>query len=147
MFSGSTIISTIAPAVFTANADGKGVAAAIAVHAKPDGSQIWQYVFDPDAPYGSRAPAPVKMGPADETVFLILFGTGIRGRSQLSAVHATIAGIPADVQYAGPQSGFVGLDQVNVRIPRDSALPGGEVEVVLTVDGQRANSVTVSIER
>jgi uncharacterized protein (TIGR03437 family) len=145
MFSGSTLISATAPAIFTANSDGRGVAAAIAVHAKPDGSQSWQYVFDPEVAYGSRAPAPIRMGLADETAFLLLFGTGIRGCRQLSSVRATIAGIPAVVEYAGPQSDFAGLDQVNIRIPRD--LPNGEAEVVLTVEGQRANIVTVSIAR
>jgi uncharacterized protein (TIGR03437 family) len=147
MFSGSTLISATAPAIFTANSDGRGVAAAIAVHARQDGSQTWQYVFDPEVPYGSRAPVPIKTGSSDEVVFLILYGTGIRGCKQLSAVQATIAGIPAQVEYAGSQSGFVGLDQVNIRIPRDSAMPDGEVEVVLTVEGQRANTVTVNMAR
>jgi uncharacterized protein (TIGR03437 family) len=48
------------------------------------------------------------------------------------------------VLYAGPQSEFVGLDQVNVILSR--ALIGrGAVTVVLTVDGKVANTVTITI--
>ena len=146
MFSGNVQIEAVAPALFSANSDGRGVAAALAVHVKPDGSQSWHYVFTPEAPPGSRTSTPIDMGPDNETVFLVLFGTGIRGRSRLSAVRATVAGFPADVEYAGPQPDFVGLDQVNVRLPRDPAMPRGEVDVVLTVDERPANKVTVNIK-
>lgn len=122
------------------------MAAALAVHVKPDGSQSWDYVFTPEAPPGSRSSTPIDMGPDNETVFLVLFGTGIRGRSQLSAVRAVVAGVPADVEYAGAQLDFVGLDQVNLRIPRTPTMPHGEVDVVLTVDERPANKVTVNMK-
>ncbi len=144
--SGNVQINLVAPALFSANSDGRGVAAALAVHVKPDGSQSWHYVFTPEAPPGSRSSTPIDMGPDNETVFLVLFGTGIRGRSRLSAVLATVAGVPADVEYAGPQPDFVGLDQVNLRIPRTPAMPHGEVDVMLTVDERPANRVTVNIK-
>jgi uncharacterized protein (TIGR03437 family) len=48
------------------------------------------------------------------------------------------------VLYAGAAPGFVGLEQVNVRLSR--ALIGrGEVDVALTVDGKAANTLRVSI--
>ncbi len=139
-------IDTVVPGLFSANADGRGVAAAIAVHVKPDTSQSWHYVFTPDAPTGSRTSTPIDMGPETDKVILLLFGTGIRGRSGLSAVTATVGGFPADVEYAGPQPDFVGLDQVNVRLPRLPAMPRGELDVVLTVDERPANKVTVNIK-
>ena len=40
--------------------------------------------------------------------------------------------------------GFVGLDQVNVRLPR-CLLGRGQVDVALTVDGKTANTVQVNI--
>jgi len=47
--------------------------------------------------------------------------------------------------YAGPHLSFIGLDQGNVRLPQ--ALIGrGEVEVVLTVNGKLANTVTISVK-
>jgi uncharacterized protein (TIGR03437 family) len=48
------------------------------------------------------------------------------------------------VQYAGPQGGFAGLDQVNIRVPRGLAVRGA-VDVILVVDGKTANTVTVNI--
>jgi len=49
------------------------------------------------------------------------------------------------VSYAGAQGSLVGLDQVNVKLPR--ALNGrGEVDLVLTVDGKTANTVRVRIK-
>ena len=47
--------------------------------------------------------------------------------------------------FAGAQGGFVGLDQANVRIPRSLA-GRGDVDVVLTVDGQPANVVRVNVK-
>ncbi|MFB3777673.1 MAG: hypothetical protein ACE141_08675 [Bryobacteraceae bacterium] len=139
-------VSAIAPAIFSANSDGRGVAAALAVHVKADGAQSWHYVFTENAPAGSRTSTPIDLGAPGETVYLVLFGTGIRGRTQLAAVEATVGGVPAVVEYAGAQESFEGLDQVNLRLPPKSAVPRGEVEVMLTVDGQVANRVTVSVK-
>jgi uncharacterized protein (TIGR03437 family) len=141
---GTLQIDTVAPGLFTMNANGQGVPAALAIFAKGDGSQTWQYVFNAGCALGSCQPVPLDLGPATDTVFLQFYGTGIRGRSSLGAVTAKIGGLDAPVEYAGPVSGMVGLDQVNLRVPR--SLSGrGEVDVVLTVDGRLANTVTVNI--
>jgi uncharacterized protein (TIGR03437 family) len=77
-------------------------------------------------------------------VFVILFGTGFRYRSSLAATTCRIGGTNAEVLYAGPPGGFVGLDQANVRLPR--SLKGrGEVDAVLAVEGKTANTVKVAI--
>lgn len=83
---------------------------------------------------------PIDLGPETDEVFLVLFGTGIRGRSSLASVRVTIDGVEAPVEYAGPQGEFAGLDQVNVKLPR--ALYGRNwdlLELLLTVHGQVAN--------
>ena len=41
-------------------------------------------------------------------VFLVLFATGVRGRSDLSAVRATIDGREIPVLFAGDQGFFLG---------------------------------------
>lgn len=80
---------------------------------------------------------------AASSVFLELFGTGIRGRSSLANVSATIGGTSVVLMFAGAQGQFPGLDQVN---PTLLTLQGkGETDVVLTVDGQVANRVRVNI--
>ena len=86
---------------------------------------------------------PIDLG-IDTPVYLSLFGTGIRNRSSLSNVTVTINGISVPVLYAGPQPEFPGLDQVNVALTLN--LRGsGETNVVLVVDGQTANPVTVNL--
>jgi uncharacterized protein (TIGR03437 family) len=70
--------------------------------------------------------------------YLILYGTGIRNRSSLAGVSATVGGLPAQVIYAGPQSEYPGLDQVNVVLPN-----GAMGAVAITVDYQTSNSIQV----
>jgi uncharacterized protein (TIGR03437 family) len=139
-------IDAVAPGFFTMNANGQGVAAAVAVWAKPDDSQTWQYVFAEPCIPGSCVATPLDRRPDTDRMYLLLYGTGIRGRSSLAleAVSATIGGMNAPVDYAGPVAGFTGLDQVNLRVPKRLA-GSGEVTVVLEVDGKKSNTVTVNI--
>jgi len=76
--------------------------------------------------------------------YLELFGTGIRGRSDVANVHVTVGGVAALVSYAGPQGQFYGLDQINVVLP-DSLLGAGSVNVEVEVDGRVSNVVQVVI--
>jgi uncharacterized protein (TIGR03437 family) len=148
-FTGTLNIVRVAPALFAANADGRGVAAVIALRIRGDGTQSSEPVALFDAATNRFVPRPIDLGPdmgaANDQVFLILFGTGIRGRSDLANVAARIGGAAAEVLYAGDQGAFVGLDQVNLRLPR--ILSGrGEVDVVLLVDGYPANTVRIWIK-
>jgi uncharacterized protein (TIGR03437 family) len=136
-------IAPVAPGIFAANAVGYGPAAAVAVRASAGAEQSSQLTFD-----CSQQPCvstPFNLGGPEDQVVLLLFGTGIRGRSQLSSVSATVGGEPVVVQYAGPQNEFQGLDQVNLFLPRTLA-GRGEVEVNLSVDERLANAVKVRIE-
>jgi len=145
IFTTSTIqVTRVAPGLFSANATGSGLAAADAQRIRGTASTFeptWR--FDPAQ--NKPMALPIDLGPATDQVYLVLYGTGLRLRSALSNVKATIGGVTATVAYAGAQPNFIGLDQVNVLIPR--ALIGrGEVEVILTVDGQTANAVRVNIK-
>jgi uncharacterized protein (TIGR03437 family) len=77
-------------------------------------------------------------------VFLIVFGTGIRGVSAQSAATATIGGTNAPVSFAGATPGFEGLDQANISIPRSLA-GRGLVDVVFSADNKTANTVQINI--
>jgi uncharacterized protein (TIGR03437 family) len=57
-------------------------------------------------------------------------------------VEATIGGQPADVIFAGLTPGFVGLFQVNVRIPQ---LAPGDYPLVVTAGGVPSNAAMVSV--
>jgi uncharacterized protein (TIGR03437 family) len=136
-------ISDVAPGIFTANGNGKGVAAAQVVLIGSDGSQKYVPVAQCGAAPGSCVAQPVSLGSGQAA--LILYGTGIRGLSSLDNVRCNIGGVSAPILYAGEQGGFQGLDQVNVLIPRELA-GRGEVDVTLSVDGQLSNTVRVSFQ-
>jgi uncharacterized protein (TIGR03437 family) len=138
-------IAAVAPGLFSANASGQGIAAAVALRIKTDGTQSYEPIVRFDAAQDKLVMIPIDLGPDGEQVLLILFGTGIRHHSGLAAVMATIGGAAAEALYAGPQGDFVGLDQVNLRIPRSLA-GRGEVEVALRVDGVSTNFVRVGIK-
>jgi uncharacterized protein (TIGR03437 family) len=141
---GAIQIDPVAPGLFTMNANGRGVAAAIAVVARANGSQDWQYVFNSGCAPGACQPVPLNFGGEGDQLYLQLYGTGIRGRASLDAVTAAIGDMAAPVEYAGPVAGMAGLDQINLRVPR--ALAGrGEVDVAVTVEGKAANTVRVNI--
>jgi uncharacterized protein (TIGR03437 family) len=138
-------IEAVAPGFFTANADGKGVPLAWAILVAPDLAQTVQAVSRCGSTVGSCVPSPIDLGPAGTQAILSLYGTGIRGRSSLGSVQAKVGGLSAEVRYAGLQSEFAGLDQLDLVIPR--ALAGqGEVDVIVTVDGKAANTVRINVK-
>ncbi|HWQ32390.1 MAG TPA: SBBP repeat-containing protein [Blastocatellia bacterium] len=142
---GTVQIRSSVPGLFSANASGQGVAAALAVRVKANGTLFYEPVAQYDAAQGKFVPLPIDLGPdqgaATDVVVLALFGTGIRYRQSVSV---NVGGVEVQVDYAGITPGFIGLDQVNVRLPR-SLIGRGEVTVNLTIDGRNANPVTVSI--
>jgi uncharacterized protein (TIGR03437 family) len=142
---GTVRIATVAPGLFAANANGQGVAAAVALRIKADGTQSFEPVARFDVATNRFVPALIDLGPETDQVFLILFGTGVRFNSGLSATTVNIGGVSSEVLFAGAAPGFVGLDQANVRLPR-SLIGRGEVEIRLSADGQQANVVTVNVK-
>jgi uncharacterized protein (TIGR03437 family) len=141
---GTVQIAAVSPGLYTATADGKGVAAAIAVTIHADRTSSFVDTFQ-CASATSCTALPIDLGLSTDTVVLELFGTGIRGRSSLANVTCKIGSTSVPVSYAGAQGVYVGLDQVNIVLPR--TLQGaGAVNVTLTVDGQTANVVAISFK-
>ena len=137
---GTVQIDRVAPALFAANQAGTGPAAAFFLRIAADGTRAPQeLIFDPNL-----AAVPISLGPEGEQVFLLLFGTGVRGFE--NAVTVTVGGEAVAVLGAVPAPGFVGLDQVNIGpLPR-TLIGRGEVDIVVTADGKTANTVTVAIQ-
>lgn len=140
---GNLMIAQTAPSVFSADGNGQGVAAASAIQIAADNSQSPVPVFTCDRA-GSCKSVPIPLG-VDTPVYVSFYGTGIRGRSALSDVSVTIGNVNAPVLYAGPQGVYPGLDQVNVALPL-SLRGAGEVDVVITVTGQTANTVRIAVQ-
>lgn len=141
---GTANIANIAPALFAANASGRGLAAAVIQRTRADGSQRFEPIARFDTAQNQFVAVPIDLGAATDRVFLVMFGSGFRYRSALSAVGVTLGGTAAPVSFAGAQGSFIGLDQANIELPRSLA-GRGELDVVLTVDGQTANTVRVSV--
>ncbi|MEP7338233.1 MAG: kelch repeat-containing protein [Acidobacteriota bacterium] len=138
-------IAPVAPGLLSANADGQGIATAVALRVKPDGAQSYEPLARFDAAAKSFVALPLDLGPTTDQVFLIVFGTGIRGRDSLGAVMARLGGLEVPVLYAGEQGAMVGLDQINLGpIPRQLA-GRGEVEISLTVEGREANTIRINL--
>jgi uncharacterized protein (TIGR03437 family) len=137
---GTAQVAAVAPGLFTLN--NSGLAAAFAIRVTPDGTQIVELAYSTGT--GPLTPLPINMGSAGDQVFLVLYGTGIRGAA-LSSVTATVGGVNAPVLFAGSQPSYIGLDQINLQLP--ASLAGkGNVNVQLTAGGVAANPVQVTIQ-
>lgn len=139
---GTVQIAATSPGLFTANASGQGVPAATALRVVGT-----QQTFESIYTVQNNVPVatPIDLGPEGNDVYLILYGTGIRNAAP-TAVSATIGGMATQVLGFAAAPGFFGLDQINVGpIPR-SLIGRGPADVVLTVGGKAANTVTINIK-
>jgi uncharacterized protein (TIGR03437 family) len=111
----STMVSQVAPALFTADQSGSGLAAGTAT---------------------------VDLSDPSAQVYLILYGTGLRGYQKSVACTVGSTSVPC---IAVAQGSFVGLDQVNVGPLPQSLQGAGSVPLTVSVDTVSANLVTVTI--
>jgi uncharacterized protein (TIGR03437 family) len=128
----TTIVNIVgtAPGIFTSGMNGQGTYAGQVVYVHQDGSQT----IVSSAGLISLA--------AGDQGYLVLYGTGLR---HANSVTATVNGASVPVIYFGAQ-GASGLDQINVG-PLPANLAGaGVVKLVISADGQAANTVTLNIQ-
>jgi uncharacterized protein (TIGR03437 family) len=132
---GTVGVETVSPSIFTVTSNGQGIAAA---HTTYNGVS-----FQPVANADGSA-RQITVGTVATPNFLVLYGTGLRRRSQMSNVRVTIGGLNAQVDYLGAHRTLAGLDQLNVRLPLE--LRGrGLVDVVVTIDGRVSNIAKINI--
>jgi uncharacterized protein (TIGR03437 family) len=55
-----------------------------------------------------------------------------------------VDGLPAQVEFSGTAPGYVGLNQINVRIPA-TVRAAPNIPVVLRIGGRASNEVTIPI--
>ncbi|MBS1811478.1 MAG: hypothetical protein JST84_25170 [Acidobacteria bacterium] len=137
------LIGPLSPGLFAANQNGSGVAAGSVLYVTGENRRSENNAAC-DANGQNCTSRQIDLNSASE-VYLELYGTGIRNNSGLANVTVTIGGVAVPVLYAGKQPEFVGLDQVNVQLPRSLA-GRGEVDVVLTLDGKAANPVKINLK-
>jgi uncharacterized protein (TIGR03437 family) len=125
-------IAGSAPGVFTANMTGQGTYAGQVIYGHADGSETI-----------ANSTTPVHLDVAGDQVYLVLYGTGLR---HAHSVTATVNGTSVPVVFSGAQGSYPGMDQINLG-PLPASLAGaGSVNLVITADGQVANTVTVSVQ-
>ncbi len=139
----SITIAASAPGLYSANADGAGVAAANAYLVTASTQRVNQAVYTCNPPAArSCLPAPLSLGGATDTLYIELYGTGIRGAA---SIQCYVAGQSVPVLYAGPVAAYAGLDQVNISIPKSLA-GTGDVRVYVVADGVASNVVGLKIQ-
>ncbi len=148
VFTGPLEVSNVAPAIFSANMSGLGVAAAQTITVSPSGQittqPTYQPIYTPWYIFG-YVPLPISLSPSTNSVYLILYGTGIRNHTQ--PVTATINGLNIPVLYVGPQPTQVGLDQINLGpLPQTLAGTDKPINIVILVDGVPTNITTITVQ-
>lgn len=139
---GSVTIQPYAPAIFTQQQNGKGEAAVVATS---DG-ETFLHGFAKQDP--------------NRDVYVSLFGTGWRFANQLqggkalefvneaaaprNTVIVEVNRQPVEVLYAGPQPEFLGLDQINIKLPRD--LKPGVYPMIIKIGDQMSNEVLLRVQ-
>jgi uncharacterized protein (TIGR03437 family) len=133
-------IAAVAPGLFRLN--GQGLAAASIVRSHGEQTAAWEDVYQFDES-GSVVARPIAFGSEEETLTLILYGTGIRGRTATSKVSVRMGNLSVRPFYAGPQMQYTGLDQINLELPR-SLIGAGPTELQVEVDGVLSNRGTLT---
>ena len=139
------------PGIFSATQDGKGQGIVLnqnnvrnsssqaeargrvlQIYATGTGAQLLNSITRLPISLASGTPTPIP-ATANDPLYLTAFTPTV-----------TIGGVAAAVEFSGLTPGFVGLWQINVRIPAN-APTGNEVPLVISVDGRTGNQTTVAI--
>jgi uncharacterized protein (TIGR03437 family) len=141
----TVMLAAVAPGLISANGDGKGAPAAQVVTTHANGTQTFGYAYNYPCAPGTCTAAPIGFGGASDQTALVLYGTGIRNRAALSDVIVQIGGQSLPAFYAGAAPTYVGLDQVNVQLPRSLA-GSGTVSLSISVAGTTSNVLMVTFQ-
>ncbi|MBI1764396.1 MAG: hypothetical protein HYR56_23460 [Acidobacteria bacterium] len=149
--SGKLTITNAAPAIFTANANGAGVPAAIALRVAANNAQTTETIAQLiNNRWTTKA---INLGPTGERVFLMLFLCGIRnlpnsdgnsGNGVAENVRVLIGGIETTPSFAAKQGSLAGVDQINVEVPR-ALLGRGRVKLTVLGGGFASNETEIEI--
>ena len=129
------LVTNVSPGIFTLSGNGAGVPLASVIAVLADGTS------QALAPYQCNsvgcAISAMVLPQNVSSVYVVLYGTGIRNTK---AIAASVGSVAAQVAYFGATSIYPGVDQVNLQISNLSHLTGHQ-SVILLTDGVFSNSV------
>jgi hypothetical protein len=134
------MVNAVAPGLFTANGGGTAAPVGQLVRVHPNGSADAPQdlaMFDPAS--NQWLPVPIDAGSPGDTLYIILYGSGIRHARLHDRVADSFCGqrrATRNVSGAGP----------NQR-PPTPRLPPGALALTITADGVASNAVTIVIKR
>jgi uncharacterized protein (TIGR03437 family) len=127
-------VAVTAPAIYTAAQNGKGVAAGTFLKVSARGVRTEDLLFDPLTKAAKAVPVA-----AGDQVYLILYGTGMRG----GAATATVGEVAVPVAGPVAQGQYQGLDQINLG-PLPLRIGPGQKQIVIRQEDGIANIATVT---
>ena len=130
-------VAATAPAIYTARQNGKGVAAATYLRVTRAGARSEGLIFDP----ATNPPVPIPVSAGDQ-VYLILYGTGMRGGS----ATATVGDVTVPVAGPVAQGQYQGLDQINLG-PLPLRIGAGTKEIIIRQGDSLANATQVAFRQ
>lgn len=144
---GSMKIAKVSPGLFSANSSGQGVASAVLLRIR-NGVQTFEPVSQPGG--GGQVPVEIDLGPSGDIVYLLIFGTGLRGRTAPGNISVNLGGTvkpldPNAFEDAFAAPGFIGLDQANILLPR-TLIGKGLINLTMTIDGKTSNTVQIRVK-
>jgi uncharacterized protein (TIGR03437 family) len=123
--------------IFTAQASGQGAPAGQLT----DGG-AYETLFD-----ATGQPRPFKPGSDSKPTYLVLYGTGLTSLTAQTLqvyIHESVTDsyYPCDIAYVGPQGQFVGLDQLNIKLPGVLSTIPGTKRIRMYVNGNFYGNTT-----
>jgi uncharacterized protein (TIGR03437 family) len=140
--SGGTVnVAAAAPGILTVSG---GLLNAYAVHYDAQGNQVGLAQTVQLGGSGNLVATPISLDPPTGSVYLLVYGTGIRGAPQ-SQVTVQVGSVKIAPAYSGAQSQYPGLDQINILLPY-SLKGAGSVTLTVTAAGQASNNALLTIQ-
>jgi uncharacterized protein (TIGR03437 family) len=111
------VINPRSASLFSADSSGSGAAAGSFVRVLPNQTQQRGDLFTCDN--GGCAVNRVAFGGAQNQLVLEIYGTGFHDPGLPGNLRVYLGGREVPVEFAGPHATFVGLDQLNIKVPAD----------------------------